>query len=424
MPDPNAPSINNINTVTTNNNLNISEKIEKISGLKHINTIDKPIDISLEKRNIEKSEFWEHILSKFFNETDEQMKFEVIRTLNFLNSKMENLFPILEEKFWISKKYFLEKIFERLSDQLKEAQNSGRKFTNWTVVSLKKIEENGNFIIEEIPYFAFGSTNVSLDKIFFEINWKNTSLRKILEIIWLKDNKTWEFFLPNSLWVSVMILLKDGNIVCQERNNKATLTNYNGLTASASWAVNLDGNTWWPEILKANAVKEVSEELWINSTPAQFFPNIENIKKSIQEHILWELNIDGNSWVMVPTGVIMERKRHNPEVVFTLFLDENYNMDIIKQKWENAADKWESIDLVWKSIESIENDINFYINNLSKKELESATWLEDFIWKQKNNTLAWPHLLMSYLAYSKATEKKIKQIWNNLTWAIENIMQK
>ncbi len=317
------------------------------------------------------------------------------------------------------KKYFLEKIFERLSEQLKEARNSWRKFTNWTVVSLKKIKENGDFVIEEIPYFAFGSTNVSLDAVLFKVNWETKKLREIMESIGLQNKETGEFLLPNSLWVSVMIVLKNGTIICQQRNNKATLTNYNWLTASASWAVNLDWEKWGPEILKANAVKEVSEELGIVSSFAPYFPQMEDIEGSIQEHILKELNLEKNSGIMVPTGVVMERKRHNPEVVFTLFLSEEYTMDVIRERWSNATDKWESIDLIWKTPQSIVDDINFYVNNLDEDMLKKATWLEDFIASCQDKNLTWPHLLMSYLAYWKAiwqTSEKVK-------WKINAIME-
>jgi hypothetical protein len=47
---------------------------------------------------------------------------------------------------------------------------SGRKFTNGTVGSLKKIGKDGNFTLEKIPYWAFGAVNVSLDLIKLDTN--------------------------------------------------------------------------------------------------------------------------------------------------------------------------------------------------------------------------------------------------------------
>jgi hypothetical protein len=49
-----------------------------------------------------------------------------------------------------------------------------------------------------------------------------------------KQDKNGEFYLPNSLGVSVLIQLHDGTVIAQKRNNKKVLTQYAGLTASAS----------------------------------------------------------------------------------------------------------------------------------------------------------------------------------------------
>lgn len=416
----NSPSGTSIEMIPEN--INIADTIEKISWLQHINTINAPINVMLQKRTLPPSKFRNHIISKFFAEENEELHLEIEKTIDFLNSKMENLFPILIEKFWISEKYFLEKIFERLAYQLKEAKSSGRKYTNGKVVSLQKIQDNGDFVVEEIPYFAFGSTNVSLDFVSFDVNWETKTLREIMEIIGLKDQNTWEFFLPNSLWVSVMIILKDGTVVCQERNNKATLNNYNGLTSSASGAVNMDAIHWGPEILKANAVKEIYEEIGIDVVSTPFFPYVDNFQKNVHEHMLREINLDGSSGAMVPTGVVMERKRHNPEVVFTLFLNNDFDINDIKKKWENASDKWESIDLVWKSIQSIEDDIKLYAENMTSEEYKSAQWLEKFIEKMNHPHLAWPHLLMSYLAYLKAIKPRIEDIWKEVNKKLQELM--
>ncbi len=84
----------------------ISEQIEKISGLKHINTLNQSIDVSLEERDIKPSELRWYIISRLFSEVDKEIQLEVLKTLDFLDAKMENLFPVLEEKFWISKNIF------------------------------------------------------------------------------------------------------------------------------------------------------------------------------------------------------------------------------------------------------------------------------------------------------------------------------
>ena len=92
-----------------------------------------------------------------------------------------------------------------------------------------------------------------------------------------------------------MIQLSDGTVIAQKRNNAVTLTQYAGLSASASGAVSIfeitDGSGI--ELLQANAVAEVVEELGINPKKLPYFPDISDItEKSIQHHILREINLD------------------------------------------------------------------------------------------------------------------------------------
>lgn len=182
----------------------------------------------------------------------------------------------------------------RLAYQIDEAARSGRKFTNGTVGSLKRIDADGNFLLEKIPYWAFGSSNVSLDVIQYETLSGTKTLREIMETFNERDEHG-EFFLPNSLGVSVMIQLADGTIISQKRNNAAVLTQYSGLTSSASGAVHITEHTGGTEILQANAVAEVTEELGLYPERIGNFPHITTLSGSIQERLLQELDLDGIS---------------------------------------------------------------------------------------------------------------------------------
>lgn len=150
--------------------LSLTDTLEEITGLRSLSTISKEISVSVENRNVEDCPYFENIWQEYFQNIDASQKIEVKRTIDYLYTKFAILFPLLEKNFSISDEVFLNYIAKRLSDQIEEAQNSGRKFTNGTIGSLKSIERNGDFILEKIPYWAFGSTNVSLDIIRIRTN--------------------------------------------------------------------------------------------------------------------------------------------------------------------------------------------------------------------------------------------------------------
>jgi hypothetical protein len=88
-----------------------------------------------------------------------------------------------------------------------------------------------------------------------------------------------------------MIQFPDGSIIGQKRNNVQVLTQYTGLTSSASGAVSIMDNNTGAELLRANAAAEVIEELGVDTRSLSKFPDITNLTESIQVHILRELGI-------------------------------------------------------------------------------------------------------------------------------------
>lgn len=386
------------------------EKIAKLAWVQHISSMLSPISVSFEERDCVRNDLSEMIYSECFDESHENNKTEIMRTLDFLFAKFEILFTRLEQEYWISREVFVKNIANHLAYQLTEAKESDRKYTNGTVWSLKRIEENWDFVLEKIPYWAFWSTNVTLDKVNFETSQGAKTLREIMETLGERDSSTWEFYLPNSLWVSVMIQLSDGTIIAQKRNNKATLTQRTWLVTSASWALSLLDNTenWWVELLRANAGAELEEELGIRSQGIWQFPVIDDqIQDTVQSIILRELGLDdtSSSGALSPCGVIMERIRHNPEVVFTLVLRESFDLKYIQKKWENADDKWESIWLVWITPKELEEQIQDFLSRMNPEQLWKPGWLNKHIESlDSEKDWVWPHLLMSYFAWKKAIE--------------------
>ena len=117
--------------------------------------------------------------------------------------------------------------------------------------------------LENIPYWAFACTGVSLDEIQIQTRHGNKTLRGIVDAI-SEDgkNSAGEYILPNSLGVSVMIQLHDGTIIGQVCNNNAVTTKYHGLKASASGAIDsLSLGKHDIEKLKYGAKTEMLEEL-------------------------------------------------------------------------------------------------------------------------------------------------------------------
>jgi serine/threonine protein phosphatase PrpC len=396
------------------------QSIESLSGIKLLWSITKPIRVSIEERDIMPCPYSEKLWGKYCIWVDEYNKTEVIRTIDFLYTKFQILFPKIREKYRISEEEFLWNIVIRLVSQIQEAFQSGRKFTNGIVGSLKSIDWDGNISLEKIPYWAFWSTNVSLDYITYQTHSGEKTLREVMEEV-EELNETGESYLPNSLGVSVMIQLSDGTIIWQKRNNQTTLTQYAGLVSSASGTVSIldSEESGWTELLHANAIAEVNEELGLHPGQIPHLPHIDYLSENIQERLLREINLDTHSWVLIPIGIVMERKRHNPEVVFSMILHPEITLHDIKDKWEHASDKWESIDLVAKTPNEIEADILLYENALPENLKTDPNGLEKYI-QTLDPWYNWagPHLLMSYLTWKGAIERmsleKRSQIQNLL----------
>jgi hypothetical protein len=394
------------------------DPIEYLTGQRHLWEIQHDIVVSVEKREFVNCPYKKDLIEKHFTWLSSSQIEHVEETLNFLFTKLSPLFPKLEEIFWLGTYDVLAGISARLSWQIQEATQSGRKFTNGTIWSLKSIDRYGNMALEEIPYWAFWSTNVSLDHIKYQTKVWLLSLRQIMENpnIGYKNSETWEFYLPNSLWVSIMIQLSDGTIIAQKRNNAEVLTQYIGLTSSASWAIsNMEQISWNITWLRANAAAEVTEELGLSTTPHKSMPSIDaRITGNIQTHILRELGLDEwSNWVLVPVWAVMERKRHNPEIIFTLVVERNITLQYIQEKWKNAPDRYESIGIVGITPEQVEKDTTYYQEKITPEQANDPNGLEQFISNlDRNREWTGPHLLMSYLAWKKAIKQisKSKQV--------------
>lgn len=348
--------------------------------------------------NLKKENIWENVL------------FEVYKTYLFLNSKFwkskERLF---QAGFYIDD--LLESVLKRLVEQVLEAWNWQRKLKNGNVVWLSSYNSHW-FVFEKIPYYAFASTNVSLDlvKVKNKNDWNEYTLRDI-DTILNSQNDNWWFFLPNSMWVSINLMTTYTNwnlvFIAQERNNSTTLTQRWRFVSSASWAVDYEtfSNWWHLWLLNTAIASEVEEELWIN-------PLISNISKdtilqtveildqwdhykavkslwdllSQEWHmILWrELWLDAN---FMPVALVMEEKRRNPEFIFLWKVW--YTIEQVQQAWQDAEWKDESLSIVWISyqevLEELNNRKNLWIQQIDNHFLMSYIWYLIKTWVDFDN---------------------------------------
>lgn len=409
--------LNTLNTQTENNELSFIQKNAGIkimrdfpTGLSNIsfhfeNNVDTPMlsfEQFLETYNfIQPAEFdnlntdnvWENSL------------LEVYKTYNFLVWKFNTAKEKLE-KNWFEIDALLESVLKRLVCQLIEAGNGKRKLKNWEVVWLSSYSEN-HFVFNKVPYYAFASTNVSLDSVFVQNSHdgKEYSLREIDDILGSK-NDTGGLFLPNSLWVSVSLITMDKNgntiFISQERNNSATLSQNNAkYIASASWAVDYELFSWWGTLglLHTSIDAEIQEELWINSVQSSLTQDwiINHTKLNIwwvvaqgdnynkinivwsllhQEgfEILWrELWLEAN---LLPAALVMEDKRRNPEFIFLWKVW--YTIENIRKSWEKAKSKDESLSIKWISyeeiLEELENRKNWWEKKIDDHFFMSYIW--------------------------------------------------
>lgn len=140
-------------------------------------------------------------------------------------------------------------------------------------------------------------------------------------------------------------------------------------------------------------------------------PEISNMAMSMQSHILRELGISNTDLsALVPLGVVIEGKRKNPEVAFTLVLPPSVRFSDIEESWKKATDKNESLSLVAVTPTEIEKQLEHYHQNVPSELRNLPTGLEQFI-AQHPECQEWvgPHFLMSYTAWQKACEEKTKK---------------
>lgn len=308
---------------------------------------------------------------------------EIYETYNYLvwtfGKSEKNL-----SNLWFDVNIILDSVIERLVNQVIEAGNSNRKLKNWCVVWLSNYSDT-HFTFTKVPYYAFASTNVSLDLVKVKNNnWEEYSLRDI-DTLLDSRNDNWWFFLPNSMWVSVNLLTKDNNdeniFIAQVRNNSTTLTQRSSSVSSASWAVDYDlFMSWWNLDLLNHAIwAEIKEELWLDHIKSALTikqiksevlwivdnPTIPNYVVNNSINLLWNLLnqewldiLNRELWLeanLLPVALVMEEKRRNPEFIFLWKVW--YNLDEIKKSWSNSEWKDESLEIIWINFDDILDEL-------------------------------------------------------------------
>lgn len=367
-----------------------------------------PMDLGKISYSFEKQEEWrlsfEDFLEKFSFIDKKQFDtlkteniwenslFEIYKTYNFLIGRFQKS----QEK--LTKNGFLvddiiDTVMKRLVFQVIEAGNSERKLKNGMVVWLSKYSKS-EYVFMKVPYYAFASTNVSLDVVKVRNrSGKEYTLREIDSLMNSKNDE-WGFFLPNSMWVSASLMTtdKNGNLIfiSQERNNATTLSQNNArYIASASWAVDFKmfENGENLHLLHSAVGQEVQEELWIYPLKSQLSQEkiTSEIKGRItslldnteyeQVQILWnilhqewhdilgrELGLEVN---LLPSALVMEEKRRNPEFIFLGKV--GYSVEQIKDFWEMADSKDESLSIRGISYQDIQEEIKNRKNGWEKQ---------------------------------------------------------
>lgn len=266
----------------------------------------------------------------------------------------------------------------RLKEQILEAgwPDSKRKLKNGTVVWLANYKDD-TFVLRKIPYFAFACTNVSLDAVrVMNSSWEMMSLRQIDTLLQSK-NKNGNYFLPNSLGVSVCMGAKDddGNhiFIAQERNNAAVLSqNANKYIASASGGIPLD-MLQWENLFREAINSEIEEELWIIANPVhanrliehilkrsknvmeEKLDNIYKVKEGMSDILSKKLEKMWIQWGVLPVALVMEEARRNPEIIFIANTD--HALSEIQKSWKDAKGKDEALSIWGFSVQEIEADI-------------------------------------------------------------------
>lgn len=367
-----------------------------------------PMDLGKISYSFEDQQEWvisfDHFLEKFSfidkNQFDtlktenvwENSLLEIYKTYNFLIGRFQKSQEKLT-KNWFLVDDIIDAVMKRLISQVIEAGNSERQLKNGIVVWLSKYSKS-EYTFMKVPYYAFASTNVSLDIVKVRNrDGKEISLREIDTLMGSKNDE-WGFFLPNSMWVSASLMTTDKNwnliFLSQERNNATTLSQNNArYIASASWAVDFKlfekGENL--HLLHSAVGQEVKEELWIHSLKSQLSQEqiISEIKGKItsildnteyeQVQILWnilhqewrdilgrELGLEAN---LLPSALVMEEKRRNPEFIFLGKV--GYSVEQIKDFWQMADSKEESLSIRGISYQDIQEEIKNRKNGWEKQ---------------------------------------------------------
>ena len=269
---------------------------------------------------------------------------------------------------------------QRIINQVIEASENWRNLKNGRVASLLKYKDNKLFL-QEIPYYAFACSNVSLD----EVNIWERSLRDIVKLCWNKTDN-WEFMLPNSLGISVSVMVEDDGkpvIIWQVRNNKTTLTQRSNerVVASASWAININRDE--SDIISGAAAEELKEELWLWATEvskSHFNGTLIEIIdwKDLLSDIGWntmlrELWISQEATIFRPSALVMEDKRMNPEIVCHA-IENDLSLEGIQESWETAESQYESLSIKWIPMSEISDNIKGEKETLDKHFMMSLFW--------------------------------------------------
>lgn len=331
------------------------------------------ITVGEEDSNNFNTQLWVDINELCFNLNSEyvweNIAEQIVYTWKYLQEKYEKSRWKLNT-YGVSPEEITKACTQRLLEQVQEASKNWRKLINGRVASLLKYE-NDTLHMQEIPYYSFACSNVSLDQVMI---WE----RSLRDIVWLCNNTNdqWEFMLPNSLWICISVMSKDQQwkpcIIAQDRNNTTTLTQRdNGrVVASASWAINI--NKWSADI-EAAAQEEVQEELWLSS-------NIHYLPKTTNALFTWELDpIHRELWIskkecdFEPRWLVMETYRMNPEVICSGYTEKDITQ--IQELWKTAESQYESLSIEWISLDEVGDNLS---------------WEKETLWK---------HFLMSLLAW-------------------------
>lgn len=329
---------------------------------------------------------------------------EIYKTHNFLKARLSKAKNKLNEN-WFELDELMKALMKRLVDQILEAWNWQRKLKNGTVAWLSKYSSEWYAFIK-VPYYAFACANVSLNIVKVkDKSWVEHSLREVDDML-NSHNDEWWLFLPNSMWVSACLMTKNNKweivFIAQERNNATTLSqNPNKFIASASWWVPVAifdrHNDLWA--LNHAMWDEVKEELWVK--PAHSSLTEDEIKWAVTQNIsqilswneeyqriwiLWEtlseewkkilwreLWLDAN---LLPTALVFEEHRRNPEFVFLWKVW--FTLEEVIEHWKNAEDKDESLSIRWFTLEEIHQELERR-KNWWEKQIDDHFFMS-FIW--------------------------------------------